>query len=853
VSGEYVVLGAGSAGLAAAVTLAGEGAAVTVLERAGQVGGLCRTLQFGDYRFDLGGHRIISDSAAALELIRGLCGPDLAEQERRTKIVFGDHWFRQPLQMGELLRRLDKGLMLRCGLSFLRHRLGAAFLPAAEVTFEQWVVHRFGRRLYDIFFGPYTRKVWGVEPSCIDAEWAAQRIQVPGLLEVARHSLGRAAGRPPVLAERYLYPHGGIGLICDHMSRRVVAEGGRVLVDARPLRLRWSGRRIEAVQWRTSDGEMDVAASGVVSTIPLPELVRILDPPPPPAVREAAAELDFRALTFLFLTIDRDWVMDQDALYVPDPRYLFFRVEQPKMWSAAMAPPERTSLCLEISCRRDDAYWRAEAGDLLPRAVADLQALGLLRSADEVLSCHKVQEPHAYPAALVGVREKRRLVVDWLDRFENLRPAGRQGFFRYVNQDAAIEMGVLAAGGLLGRAWRRPEEVAAGNRHLWQVAEPENPVKPDRPVVSYPRLLRRVVDRPGSGPVYLIHFVTQRCNLRCSHCFLDATAGGPVELDAAAVATLAPTLGPDLYAVMLTGGEPLLRADLSDIVDAYMCLTPARCVRISTNGLLGDEAVALAESILSRHPKRVLGFTVSIDGPEAVHDAIRGRRGALRTALATCDRLRRLAAGRDNLDLAVNITASRLNQDQLTDTLHWLGDRLPGVNTLFNVVRGRPRRAEAGDLDPARYRELFRAWRARLVSGGPGFGRLDVAGLISAQNVVTRRVILGLLQGRGRPLPCRAGSLSGVLWPDGRVTACELRPLLMGRVQDHGMDLARLWRSQEARAARRWVARSRCSCTHECFLICNILFNPTLWPRLLIEGLRVCRARRLKGVNRRGG
>jgi len=440
-----------------------------VIEKDDAVGGLSRTVAYGAYRFDLGGHRIITDSEQVLDLLKDLLGDDLLELQRRTKIVFRGRRLSQPLHMGDMIREIDALTLLRAAASFARSRAAGALSPAPERSFEQWVVRRFGRELYNIFFGPYTEKVWGMPPSQISSEWAAQRIQVPGLVEVALHALRRAGRRPPVLATRYHYPRLGIGQAFEALAARTRSAGGRIVLRSPVTRLVRRGRRITEVVAGAPGSSTRFQCDSVISSIPLPDLAAAIDPPPPRDVLGAASRLRFRSIAFLFLAVDRDRVMDEDALYVPEPRYLPFRIEQPKLWSPEMAPAGTTSLCVEISCNAGDETWRSGADELAQAVFEDLRALGLLRSASEVIEVHRLNAEHAYPVLDVEAGANRRVVVEWMRSLDNLELCGRQGTFRYLNQDGAMDTATAAADRALGRRDVDVMDVASADSHLWQV------------------------------------------------------------------------------------------------------------------------------------------------------------------------------------------------------------------------------------------------------------------------------------------------------------------------------------------------------------------------------------------------
>ena len=169
------IIGAGPAGLTAAYLLAQRGIPVTVIERDPQhVGGLCRTVQYKGFHFDIGGHRFFSKSKRVEDFWTEILPDDMLVRPRSSRIYYNGKFYTYPLKPFEALRKLgvlESGL---CVLSYLKARLASEAHPKC---FEDWVTNQFGARLFRIFFKTYTEKVWGMSCKEISADWAAQRIK----------------------------------------------------------------------------------------------------------------------------------------------------------------------------------------------------------------------------------------------------------------------------------------------------------------------------------------------------------------------------------------------------------------------------------------------------------------------------------------------------------------------------------------------------------------------------------------------------------------------------------------------------------------------------------------------------
>jgi protoporphyrinogen oxidase len=441
--GPFVVLGGGPCGLAAAWHLARRGARPIVLEREERVGGLCATHERDGWRFDLGGHRFVSGDAELSRWVEGLLGGDLLEQERRSVVLHEGRRFRYPLEAADLVRNLGVRENAVALASFARAHLSRRLSPRADETFEDWVTARFGKVLYERFFGPYTAKLWGIPPSRISADWAAERISLLDLKDAALRMLGLRRTPTRTYARRYLYPRLGMGQLYRIVAADVVRRGGIVRTGVRVAAIRCEGSRAVALDVETSRGPERIPVGEILSTIPLPNLVRMLRPELPGALDRAARALRFRALTFVNLLLSRSDFSENTWMYVASGAFTLSRIQEPKRRSAWMAPQGRTSLMLEVPCDVGDATWHASIDDLRDRGVRELAALGF--RLDDVLDAFCVRVAHGYPVYHLGYDRDRLALLGEVGRFGNVRTAGRQGLFRYVFMDAAMRMGVQAA------------------------------------------------------------------------------------------------------------------------------------------------------------------------------------------------------------------------------------------------------------------------------------------------------------------------------------------------------------------------------------------------------------------------
>jgi len=455
---RVAVLGGGACGMTAALMLQRAGAEATVIERERRVGGLCGTQEHQGFRFDLGGHRFISRSAALVELVRELLGEDLLLRERSSAVLHRGKRFRYPLQLDDVVRTIGIARGSRMIASYGGERLRRWIRPEPDRSFEDWVTHRFGRELYQAFFGPYTEKLWGIPPTAISSDWAAQRISLPSLSDVMLRllHLRSATDTPRTYARRYLYPRLGIGQIFERMAQATASLGGRLVTGARVVGLGRARDRIAAVHYADARGEHELPCDAVISTLSLPALARMLGGRAlPDAVARSASRLRFRGIRLCNVLLDLPEVSPHTWMYVSEPRYLMARIQEPRHRSPFAAPPGRTSLMLEIPCTVGDAVWSAPDQDVYERVMDDLRDLGFPHLRQATLGHFASFVEEGYPIYHLDYQDDRQRLLGFASETSNVVACGRQGAFRYIFMDTAMEMGIAAAEQLLGRNGRK--------------------------------------------------------------------------------------------------------------------------------------------------------------------------------------------------------------------------------------------------------------------------------------------------------------------------------------------------------------------------------------------------------------
>ena len=269
---KVCILGAGPCGLTAAWELAKKSVDVTVVEKDDAAGGLCKTVRRNGYQFDLGGHRFISKDGRLVEDIRALMGSNLLIRNRKSVIRFRDRQYDYPLNLRSIAAGSPPWMNVRFAAGYLASAGGLTRPRSAPGTFDNWTEKRFGRPITDVFFRPYTEKLWGVGADKLSSDWAAQRIPRLDAKNVLMKALGLGGKKTRSFAPVYLYPKGGIGAIFESMAEEITRLGGKLLTGAPVVGFKTDGNKIRSAVVDSGGRKRLVEADIFLSTIPVDEL-----------------------------------------------------------------------------------------------------------------------------------------------------------------------------------------------------------------------------------------------------------------------------------------------------------------------------------------------------------------------------------------------------------------------------------------------------------------------------------------------------------------------------------------------------------------------------------------------------
>ncbi|HEX8076556.1 MAG TPA: NAD(P)/FAD-dependent oxidoreductase, partial [Chthoniobacterales bacterium] len=453
---NVAIIGAGPAGLTAAYLLSKNKVGVTVLEADPvYVGGISRTATYKGFHFDIGGHRFFSKSKAVEDFWTEILPNDMLVRPRSSRIYYNGKFFSYPLRAFEALFKLGVVRSTLCLLSYLKAKLFPVRNPR---NFEDWVSNQFGKRLFNTFFKTYTEKVWGMSCKDISADWAAQRIKGLSLGSAIKNALipqrynGDRSKVIKTLINSFRYPRKGPGMMWEVCAEKTKAMGGHIEMGCKVVGCLYEAARSTwSLQFKDRQGEVHtLEAEHVISSAPMRELVRGIQPPVSEKAKRAADSLKYRDFVTVMLILKNRDAFDDNWIYIHDPSVKVGRIQNFRSWSPEMVPdPDKACYGLEYFCFEHDGLWDSKDEGLIELATRELMQIGLAQEGDVLDGC-VVRQKKAYPVYDDDYATHVATIREELEgRYPNLHLVGRNGMHKYNNQDHAMMTAMLCVENIL--------------------------------------------------------------------------------------------------------------------------------------------------------------------------------------------------------------------------------------------------------------------------------------------------------------------------------------------------------------------------------------------------------------------
>jgi len=447
---KFIIIGAGLSGLSSAFELCKKYPnQVLILEKDRQVGGLAKTIQKNDCRYDLGSHRIhYNPREKAFNLIKELCEGLILKKVRRGKLRLKNSYINYPISSFQMFRGIGLFESAMCAVSLVRYRVLNKIINGhkkdEEYNYETYLIQRAGYRAYKLFYEPYARKVWGCNPSIISTTAVKKRVSMSSPTMFINNIINSYKGDHS--EQFYYYIKGGIGILAQRLRDRVSKMGCEIIKGVTDFTFS-NDQQKKNLTFIVSGDKYQVTYQKIISTIPINEIVEKVNPPA--NVKEACSKITWRTLRLIYLHIRGKPKMEGETFYFPEAKYIFGRVSIPKRYDSSMQPNcDFTSFICEVPCNERDGVFNTRDKELFDACYEGLKQAGIIFGNQENIYKRNfiVNVPNVYPVYIFGWESIMKILTNYISsKHPSIYISGKLGFFLHCNLDHAIEIGLLAA------------------------------------------------------------------------------------------------------------------------------------------------------------------------------------------------------------------------------------------------------------------------------------------------------------------------------------------------------------------------------------------------------------------------
>ncbi len=485
---KAVIIGAGPAGLSAAYNFLKytDDILPVIFEEADCVGGISKTVFHNGNGIDLGGHRLFSKNQEILDFLEEVLplqgkrpvddkildrkitvspgGPDpdkedrvMLKRRRISRIYYLRKFFDYPVSLKlSTILNMGIGRTFCAGMSYIK----SCVFKRNEKSLEDFMINRFGKVLYEMFFEKYTQKVWGLHPRDISKEWGEQRIKGLSLSKAVLNAvlsplkLISNKQKETSLIDEFFYPKYGCGQLWNYMADKIKEMGGEIHLNSKVTEILTDGKNVCGVKVCEQSQYKDYFADYYISSMPVKDLIFGMGNDVPENVKNIALNLPYRDYILLGFYCNKinlknntkiptiNNICPDNWIYIQEDDVTAGRMQIMNNWSPYLVKDfeNKVFLSLEYFSNEGDKLWNMTDGEMLNFGISELEKLNVVRKED-VIDSVRIKVKKAYPAYF-GVYKDFDVVREYLNSINNLYCIGRNGQHKYNNMDHSMLSGI---------------------------------------------------------------------------------------------------------------------------------------------------------------------------------------------------------------------------------------------------------------------------------------------------------------------------------------------------------------------------------------------------------------------------
>jgi len=436
------ILGGGISGLALGWKLSQNGVPIDIFESHSSIGGLAGTYRENGYNLDYGPHSLFSENQDIVDTVLELFPGDLTARPRKAQFLYKGSYLDYPLTAQGLFSQMGFVNGIKVALSYLHSKLSPSKSHCSPVneTVEDWAITHFGNYLYQTFFKPYTEQFWQMPCSELSSRSIPSHTKM-GFKNTLRALLYCHINKKDfsIIDREKLptyYPPNGFGEISDKISQKICQLGGVIHLNSQVTSLIIHDNSKYEVVYSKDTEEHSFHCRHVISTMPLPILIKNMRPKPPKEVLVSAEYIDYRPLLVLGMVTEKQDILDSDYVYMLDRPYN--RMYETNKFSSKLSPPGENIFAVEIACLRSSEAWSQTKEELFDKCIPFLEKDEIITGSD-VKKLILVKAPFAYPIYKKNYKYHLDNIMAYIKHHSDLYTLGRSGEYMYMDSDKCIE------------------------------------------------------------------------------------------------------------------------------------------------------------------------------------------------------------------------------------------------------------------------------------------------------------------------------------------------------------------------------------------------------------------------------
>ena len=413
------ILGAGITGLVSAYYLS-KNYNVILFEKDGFIGGTAGSFDYKDFKLDYGPHKIYTELPGILEEIQKVC--PLIRVKKKNSIYLNNTYFDFPLKMGQIATKMPS-TAFKAGMDIL----SKPFKKLPDDSYQNYLLNRFGKTLYNLSFKDYANKIWGTNPEELDAELARRRVAISGIFQLIKSVLFKDTKQ--ISAEYFYYPEKGMNELIKNLARKIIENKGKIIINQEIDEVSMKNNKIEFIRF----GKNMIKPDYVISTIPLDALAEIVKIN---GSKLPKLNLTYQNLKIIYFILKKQKALNDCWIFFPEKKFIFQRVSEQKAFSESTCPKDKTAIMVETT--------QELSKDLINQIIGQLEQVKILQGSEIEEYFFKTLNK-AYPVYKKGFAENLNSFINKVESVDNFYLLGRQGLFNYNNMDQCWDMAMKLA------------------------------------------------------------------------------------------------------------------------------------------------------------------------------------------------------------------------------------------------------------------------------------------------------------------------------------------------------------------------------------------------------------------------